>query len=274
MKKIKDYFLFSIKNLSVIIISVICMVVVTGCSVARTSNLDADILSSPDEAEIRKRARIRLELASNYFESGQAQVALDETKQALATDPSYADAYNLLGLIYMQLSELNKAEESFRRALSIKLLDPNVMHNYAWLLCVQGKYSEADRYFISVLSSKGYSSTGKTLMARGLCQLSAKDYDSAEKTLLQSYEIDTLNPIVSYNLAFLFFRRSDFSRAQFYIRRLNNSGMSNSETLWLGLKVERSLGDNIAMKQLAEQLRKRFPNSREFALYESEKFDE
>ena len=50
--------------------------------------------------------------------------------------------------------------------------------------------------------------------------------------------------------------------------------MSNSETLWLGLKVERVLGDNIAMQQLAEQLRKRFPESRELTLYESKKFND
>ena len=111
-------------------------------------------------------------------------------------------------------------------------------------------------------------------MAQGLCQLSAKDYKEAEKTLLKSYEIDSLNPIVSYNLAFLLFQRGDFKKSQFYIRRLNNSGMSNSETLWLGLKVERVLGDNIAMQQLAEQLRKRFPESRELTLYESKKFNE
>ena len=254
--------------------SIICMIAMTGCSVAANSVSDTDILSSSDDAEIRKRARIRLELASNYFESGQVQVALDETKQALATDPSYADAYNMLGLIYMHLNEFNKAEESFRRALNIKSLDPNIAHNYAWLLCVQEKYSEADRYFNIVISSKGYSSLGKTLMAQGLCQLSAKDYKEAEKTLLKSYEIDSLNPIVSYNLAFLLFQRGDFKKSQFYIRRLNNSGISNSETLWLGLKVERVLGDNIAMQQLAEQLRKRFPESRELTLYESKKFND
>lgn len=99
--------------------SIICMIVMAGCSVAGNSVSDSDILSSSDDAEIRKRARIRLELASNYFESGQVQVALDETKQALATDPSYADAFNMLGLIYMHLNEFNKAEESFRRALNI-----------------------------------------------------------------------------------------------------------------------------------------------------------
>ena len=49
--------------------------------------------------------RLRIELAVGYFEQGQTTVALDEIKQALATDPTFADAYNLRGLIYMRLDD-------------------------------------------------------------------------------------------------------------------------------------------------------------------------
>ena len=37
-----------------------------------------DIVTESDESEARKRARLRLELASGYFEQGQTNVALDE----------------------------------------------------------------------------------------------------------------------------------------------------------------------------------------------------
>ena len=66
-----------------------------------------------------RRARIRLELASGYYEEGKTEVALDELKQVLAIDPNFADAYNLRGLIYMRLGDNRQAEESFRRALAI-----------------------------------------------------------------------------------------------------------------------------------------------------------
>jgi type IV pilus assembly protein PilF len=70
------------------------------------------------------------------------------------------------------------------------------------------------------------------------------------------------------------YRRGDFIRAQFYIRRLNNTELANAETLWLGVKVERRLDDRVAMLQLAEQLKKRFPRSREATAYERGAFDE
>jgi len=69
-------------------------------------------------------------------------------------------------------------------------------------------------------------------------------------------------------------RRNELTRAQFYIRRLNNSDFSNAETLWLGIKVERGLGDTVAMRQLGDQLRRRFPEARETGAYQRGAFNE
>ena len=238
------------------------------------AGLGPEVITPSDEPEARRRARIRLELAVNYFETGKVAVALDEVKQALVNDPTYGDAYNLRGLIYMSLNELGQAEDSFRRALGLRSTDPNVLHNYAWLLCQQQKYAEADKYFSQVLTNPAYMARSKTYMAQGLCQARAGQNDQAEQTLLKAYELDAGNPVVGYNLSELFMRRGELKRAQFYIRRINNSELANAETLWLGIKVERGLSDTVAVRQLAEQLRKRFPESRQLAAFERGAFNE
>jgi type IV pilus assembly protein PilF len=233
-----------------------------------------DIFTESDEPEARKRARIRMELAVGYFEQGQTKVALDELKQVITADPNFPDAYNLRGLIYMRLNDMHQAEESFRRAVSLNPRDANVQHNYGWLLCEQGRYDESLRAFDVAMANPLYTGRAKTLMAQGLCQARAGRTAEAERSLARSYELDAGNPVTGYNLSSLLFRRGDFTRAQFYIRRLNNSDMANAETLWLGVKVERRLNDRVAMLQLAEQLKKRFPQSREAAAYERGAFDD
>jgi type IV pilus assembly protein PilF len=227
-----------------------------------------------DEPDARRRARIRLELASNYFEMGQTAVALDEVKQSLAADSSYADAYNLRGLIYLRLNDFAQAEESFRRAQALRPGDSSLLHNFGWLLCQQKKYVEADQQFLRALTNPGYVARSKTLMARGLCQVGAGQYAEAEQSLIKAYELDAANPVVGYHLSALLLRRNELSRAQFYIRRINNSEYANSESLWLGIKVERALGDIVASRQLADQLRKRFPDSREWGAFERGAFNE
>ena len=94
----------------------------------------SDLVTESDEPESRRRARLRLELATGYFEQGQTNVALDELKQALIADPTYVDAYNLRGLVYMRLNDLPLAEDSFKRALAINSRDADVAHNYGWFL--------------------------------------------------------------------------------------------------------------------------------------------
>lgn len=257
--------------------AVVCVAGLQGCATNQgtsASDSNAAVFTPSDEPETRRRARIRLELAANYFENGQINVALDEVKQALVADPTYADAFNLRGLIYMQLSDFPQADESFRRALALRAGDPNLQHNYGWLLCQQQKFAEADQHFGRALANPAYTARSKTLMARGLCQSGAGQLAEAEQSLLKAYELDAGNPVVGYNLAALQFRRNELTRAQFYIRRLNNSQFANSESLWLGIKVERALGDTVAMRQLADQLRKRFPESREQGAYERGAFNE
>lgn len=232
------------------------------------------IVTASDEPEHRRRARIRLELASSYFENGQTTVALDEVKQSLAADPAYPDAYNLRGLIYMRLGDLGLADESFRRALSLRPNDASILHNQGWLLCQQGRYADADQAFVRALANPAYTARGKTLMAQGLCLVGAQQFGPAEQALLKAYELDAANPVVAYHLGALLLRRNELTRAQFYVRRLNNSEFANAESLWLGIKIERQLGDTVAMRQLAEQLRRRFPDSRELASFERGAFHE
>ena len=239
-----------------------------------TAGNGADIVTASDEPPLRKRARLRMELSIGYFEAGQTEVALDEVKQSLAIDPTYADAYNLRGLIYMRLDDPGLAEDSFRRAIAINPREPNTLHNYGWLLCQQSRFGDANQQFNLALAVPSYTDRPKTLMTQGLCQLRAGNRVEAERVLMQAYELDAGNPVVGFNLAQLMVQRNEWARAQFYVRRVNNSPSANAETLWLGVRIERKLNNREAMTQLAGQLQRRFPQSREALAYERGNFDD
>ena len=239
------------------------------------ANTPAEPVTEFDEPDNRKRARIRIELASGYFEQGQTTVALDEIKQALAADPNYAPAYNLRGLVYMQMSEPALAEASFNRAIQLNPRDADAMHNLGWMWCQQGRLAPSLEQFGRALAVTGYANTARTWMAQGVCQVRAGLNTEAEKSLTRAFELDASNPITMYNLARLLLQRGEALRAQFYARRLNASpDLVNAESLWLGLRVERRLGNADGVRQLADQLRQRFPNSPEWARYLRGAFDE
>lgn len=258
------------------IFGAVWLLLLLGCAGpgAFTGDGRSDVVTASDEPEVRRRARIRLELAVGYFEDGKTTIALDELKQALVTDPGYAEAYNLRGLVYMRLNEVKLAEDSFRSAISLNPRDASPVQNYGWLLCQNGRYRESIEQFERALGLSQNLDQAKAYLTMGLCQSKGGQLGDAEKSLTRAYELDAANPITGYNLAALLFKRGEVTRAQFLIRRINNSDLANAESLWLGMKVERRLGDRISMNQLGEQLRKRFPQSPETSQYERGAFDD
>lgn len=242
--------------------------------VASTAGNGTDMVTASDEPAGRRRARIRLELAVGYFQQGQTTVALDEIKQSLTADPSFADAYNLRGLVYMRLDDAGLAEDSFRRAIALDPREPNTLHNYGWLLCQQARYGDAAQQFNQALAIPNYGDRPKTLMTKGVCELKAGLKAEAERSLTQAYELDAGNPVIGFNLASLLAQRDDNTRALFYVRRINNSPSANAESLWLAARIERKLNNREAVAELGRQLQRRFPQSREAIAYERGNFND
>ena len=230
--------------------------------------------TASDVPEVRKRATNRLQLAVLYFQDGKLNFALDEVKQAIAIDPAWYEPYWMRGLIQMQQSDNTGAEQSFQKALAINPTSADLKHNYGVLLCKTQRATEGLALFDSVLATPTYTQRPKTLVERGNCLMSLKQTAEAEASYTSAYALEPGNPVTGYKLASLIFARGEAVRAQGYMRRINNSDNANAETLWLGIKIERRLGNNEALAQLGGQLQKRFATSREAMAYERGAFDE
>ena len=239
------------------------------------ANETRDRVTASDEPEAQKRARARMELASAYFGRGQMTTALDQVKLAIAADPLYGDAFNLRGLIYANLGDATLAEESFKRALQLNARDADTMHNYGWYLCQQKRYGESNVLFGQALAVTQYRGVARTLLAQGVCQAYAGQLADSEASLSRAYELDPGSPFTATNLAEVLYRRGEFERARFYIRRVNSQAdVSNAQTLWLATRIENKLGNAQGASEFGGQLRNRFPDSREASAFSRGAFDE
>lgn len=234
-----------------------------------------DRITASDEPDASKRARVRLELAGAYYSRGQLTVALDEVKLAIAADPNLSEAFNLRGLIYANLGDEALAEQSFRRAVQLNSRDFDTLHNFGWYLCQRKRFPEANDLFAQALTVPQIRDPSRTLLAQGVCQALGGRLDEAERTLQKSFELDPANPATAVNLAEVLYRRGDFERARFYVRRVNaQAEVSNAQTLWLAARIERRLGNDQGVQDFGRQLRTRFGDSREAAAFEKGQFDD
>ena len=261
--------LFVMRLLLVIPLLTLALMGLTGCtSLSAQSSAKSDLVTQSDESEPRKRARIRLELAIAYFNTGKTTIALDEVKQSIAADPTLAEAVALRGLIYMQLNEPALAEGSFRKALGLNPTAVQVQHNFGLLLCQQGRMEEGAGYLNAALASLVDEERAKSLMILGLCQAKNKQIPQAESSLLKAYAIDPSNAAATFSLSNFFFENEQYTQSQSYVSRLNKTSQANAESLWLGIKVARKLGDARAVEILRSELTQRFPKSKEVQLLE------
>jgi type IV pilus assembly protein PilF len=221
---------------------------------------------SSEETDERRRARIRLELAANYYQQRNYTVALDELGQALRVDPNYAAAYGMLGLVYMDLGDKARAEESFRRGLQLTPSDADLNNSYGWFLCQNGREREAIEHFGRALRDPLYRTPAKPLHNAGICSLRIGDEAAAERYFLRAFQVDPGNPVAMFNLGEMYLKRNDLERARFYSQRLVTSFEPGPQTLWLALKVERALGNREAAANHAAQLARQFPASPEAGL--------
>lgn len=227
-----------------------------------------------EDSEVRKRARVYLELASAYFSDGMNTNALEAVQQSLAADNAGYEAHNLRGLIYMRLNAPALAEDGFRKALALQSQAASVQHNYGWFLCQQGRMGEAMAMFGAALSNPTYDAPAKTWMTQGLCQAKVGQLANAEKSLLMAFQLEPANPVVSYNLALHLFQQEEYARAQAFIAPVNASQWANAETLWLGIKLAGKSGDGLQVTALSANLRSRFARSREVNLLDKGVFDD
>ncbi|MEP6740339.1 MAG: type IV pilus biogenesis/stability protein PilW [Caldimonas sp.] len=239
------------------------------------SNDTPDRVTSSDEPDGLKRSRARMDLASAYFGRGQMATALDQVKLAIAADPQYGEAFNLRGLIYANLGDLSLAEDSFKRALQINPRDADTMHNYGWYLCQQRRYPEAAGFFAQALAVPQYRGTARTLLAQGICQAGAGKLLEAEGSLTRAHDLEPTSPLVATNLSEVLYRRGEYERARFYVRRVNAlADVSNAQTLWLAARIENKLGNRQGANDFGTQLRNRFPDSPEARAFARGDFDE
>jgi type IV pilus assembly protein PilF len=238
------------------------LLITAGCTSTAHEPASYAPQSGPD-TNAQTRARLHTELAAGYLELGNYGVALQEANEALKAEPDYAAAFNVLGLVYMELRDDKAAETSFQRALRINSLDSDANNNYGWYLCQRKREQESIKYFLAALRNPLYTTPDKSWVNAGICARQAGDLAAADEYFQKALKVRPTQAQALFQMADMAYKRNDLPAAKSYMVRLQREVTLNAEMLWLALRVERRLGDRNAEASLSFQLTKNFPDSRE-----------
>ena len=222
--------------------------------------------ASEADSQSRERAKAFTDLAGAYYSRTQYKVALDELRKAITADNRYGPAYNVYGMIYMDLAEDKLAEDNFRRAIELDRNDSNARNNYGWFLCTRGRYDEGLAQFSAAIRNPLYTQPELAMTNAGLCAEKKGDIALAEANLTKAIKLQPDSPNTLLKLAGLNFRQGRLMEAQRLLGRHDELAPPSAESLWLGVRLERKLGDKVQEATYAQQLHKRFPESNEAQL--------
>lgn len=228
---------------------------------------------SAPESDARQRARTFTELAAAYFARAQYKIALDELRKAITIDSRYGPAYKVYGLIYMELAEDKLAEENFRRAVELDRADSESRNSFGWFLCTRGRYDEGLEQFAAALRNPLYAQPELAMANAGQCAEMKGDLAQAEANLVKSLKLQPDNASTILRMAALRFRQGRLPDAQRLLVRHDELSPPSAASLWLGVRIERKLGDRAQEAAYGLQLRKRFPDSNEARLLLSGQYE-
>jgi type IV pilus assembly protein PilF len=208
-------------------------------------------------------ASYNLQLGVGYLRRGDLQLAKDKLEKAVEQDPDLADAHMALAFLYEQIQQEADAERHFKRATRLEPNNPDVQNTYGAFLCKQGKTREAVAAFEKAAGIPLYRTPEAAYTNAGVCVLNDGQLDAADRYFREALGKNPRYGEALLQLASLSLQREQYLPARAFLQRYLDGNKPNAEVLWLGVRIERAMGDAEAAKRYSSQLKKNFPESDE-----------
>lgn len=216
--------------------------------------------------------RSYLQLSAAYLQQGDMINARHHLDSAFAIDARNSEAFGIQALLHSRQGDVALADESFRRALALDRGSSQVRNNYAAFLYAHGRYQEAYEQLQPVVRDTGYRLRPQAFENLGFAALRLGRLDEAENAFGRALQLDAQLPRSNLELADLHLRRHDVQQASRYygnyqmLSRFFGEPV-NARALWVGIRLERALGNDRNVEEYAALLEQRFGDSEEFQLY-------
>lgn len=212
-------------------------------------------------------AKIHTELAAEYFNRGQLDVAIEEVTVALKAQSNYAPAYNVMGLINMTLNEDSKALDNFERAIRLAPRNSEIHNNYGWFLCQRfsQRMDQAISHFMVAARDPLYSTPEMSFTNAGICELKRQKYNDAKIFFQRALSIQSNYSPALIGLINLDFQRGHLTGAESKLALFLQKNTPTPESLFLAIQIKHAMGDQLAVESYSFQLQKHFPDSKEAA---------
>lgn len=232
--------------------TIVALVILGGCTTS-TSNVTKP---QPERA-----AEINLELGIEHLRKGNLQQAKDKIDRSLEQNPRYGRAHMVAGMLYNRLGDEKEAESHYQRAVALDPKNAEFKNNYAVFLCQQSKFERGQKLAVEAAGDPLYQTPEVAYTNAGNCARSANDFKAAEDYFRRALTAKPRYGEALFAMADLEYRQTEYMSARAFLQRYLEVGRMNPATLWLGVRIERGLGNNAQAQHYAQRLKSEYPSA-------------
>lgn len=250
---------------------VLLAVAVVGLSACQSTNSTSNTYQGGASRNYDRleAAKVRTNLAAQYIRERKLDAARQQLELALQADSRYAPAYDMMGVLLQtegSAPNMKKADEYFRRALSLDSNFVQARNNYGVYLAAVGRDAEAAQHFEIAGATLGYDGRALALENLGLIYLRLNQPAKAKEAFIRSMEANLNSVSARMELVDILLNENNTMLA----KRIYDEMMSligNQQVppriLFQGIKLAVSQHNQVTQQKLSQQLLSLYPLSEE-----------
>ena len=188
-------------------------------------------------------------VASEAYRAGDLELAEQQARRALKSDPKLADAHSLLAAIASDKGDNAAAGKYYEQAVALAPGVGAYANNYGTWLCANGRAAESLGWFDQALADANYPTPTAAMANAGTCANRIGQFDRAETNWRQALALDPAELQSLAGMATLQFDRGRYLEARAFAERWLALVPSDAEALHLASGIEQKLGDNMAAQR-------------------------
>jgi len=239
------------RQIAAAVFGIVLCAALQGCA---TSN--EGMPSSPKQA-----STFNTQLGIEYLQQGNLKEAKEKLDRAIEQDPGSAMAHAASGLLYDRLGDPREADRQFARAVSLDPDNADILNNYAVFLCRKGESERGQKMFLKAAANPLYRTPEIAYLNAAKCARDGGDSARAEQLLRQSLKAKPNFADGLLQMSALQLELGNGLPARGFLERYFSSGQMSAEALWLGVRIERSLGNTQRATEYGTRLKSEYPKS-------------
>jgi type IV pilus assembly protein PilF len=215
----------------------------------------------PETVDYEKAARLNVELGLSYLKQEQVSRAKSKLLRAKALAPDLPEVHYSYGYFQEYVGEIEAAEKSYQKAVSLNPKGGNERNNYGTFLCRQHQYRKSEKEFLKAIDDPNYPNTAEAFENAGVCVNQIPDVAKAVEYFEKALRYDPNRPTALLELAMIRFQEKQFQQASEFHQRYAQIAAPNARFLLLGIELAKRSGDKNKMASYQLLLNKQFPEA-------------